>query len=72
MTSDDHPQAEFLRNQLFDTTSHYSCRFPIAKQLDDPCRQAVGGVRWYKEAAPAVADHLAAAWHVRRHDREPG
>jgi len=47
-------------------------RLPIAKQLDDPCRQAVGGVRWYKEAAPAVADHLAAAWHVRRHDREPG
>jgi len=38
MTSDDHPHAEFLRNQLFSTTSHYSRRVPVMKQVIDPRR----------------------------------
>src|SRR5712691_5475744 len=72
MTSDNHPQAEFLRNQFFSTISHCSRRLPVMKQVDDPRRQTVGSVRWYQESAPAVADHLATTWHARGYDRDAG
>src|SRR6185312_14150850 len=72
MTSDNHPQTEALRNQLFSTISHCFRRVPVTKQVDGPRRQTVGRTWWHQESVPAVADYLATTWHACRYDRESG
>lgn len=72
MTGNDHPQAEFLRNKVFSTTSHYFRRLAIAKQAYDARTQFVRRMRRHQESAPAVADHLATTWHACRYNRETG